>query len=158
MIVHKNWVVNLALSSVIAVTCAAGDKKLKSVPTSLKKVLLVDNAIHGIVGLFSVFITFMDHSDLFYLAIACMMISSLIDVDHFIAAKSLKLSVSFHLNYYAMCDGNYSDFRTQRTCKRGHFFTTVQSPWLFSSFCSTATSRREVKFSLLLSFSSWLHS
>lgn len=82
------------MSAIIAVTCVVGDKKLQSISNSLTKAFL-DNAIHGFVGFFSAIIAFTDHSDKIYLAIACMMVSSLIDVDHFITAKSLKLSVIF---------------------------------------------------------------
>lgn len=80
------------MSLAIAVTCVVGDNRLKA---SIKPVIKAafDNVTHGIVGLLSASIVIGAQADKLYLAVACMMISSLIDADHFIAARSLKLSV-----------------------------------------------------------------
>lgn len=92
MIAHKNWVINTALSLIIAVACVVGDKIVQSMSEPLSKAL-VDNLTHAIVGLLSAIIVFTDQWDKIYLSIACLLMSSFIDADHFIAAKSLKLSV-----------------------------------------------------------------
>lgn len=92
MIVHKIWIINLVLSVVIAVTCVVGDIKLRTVSKQLTKSIW-DNAAHALIGFFSSTIILTNHVDYLYLAVACMMMSSIIDVDHFIAARSVKLSV-----------------------------------------------------------------
>lgn len=94
MIIHKNWVINLTLSAVIVLTCFIGDKKLHAVNKQQIFRALCDNVTHGLVGLFACASAFMDNWDKMYMAIICMIISSAIDLDHFIAAKSLRLSVS----------------------------------------------------------------
>lgn len=92
MIVHKSWIVNSLLSLAIAVTCVVGDNRFRAATTPVIKAAF-DNVTHAIVGLLSATIVIGAQADKFHLAVACMMISSLIDADHFIAAKSLKLSV-----------------------------------------------------------------
>lgn len=92
MIVHKSWIVNSLLSLAIAVTCVVGDNRLKATTKPVVKAAF-DNVTHGIVGLLSALIVTGAQADKLYLAVGCMMMSSLIDADHFIAAKSLKLSV-----------------------------------------------------------------
>lgn len=92
MIVHKSWIVNSALSAVIAVTCVVGDIKLQTTKGQLAK-SICDNSTHALVGFFSAIIILTDHLDQYYLAVACLMMSSMIDADHLIAARSLKLSV-----------------------------------------------------------------
>lgn len=104
MIVHKNWVVNSALSSIIAVACVVGDKKVQSMSEPWAKAL-IDNSTHAIVGFLSALIVFIDQSDKIYLALACMLMSSLVDADHFLAAKSFKLSVrNFQFSFYCAID------------------------------------------------------
>lgn len=77
----------------MAVTCAVGDRTLKNVTLQPITKAMLDNMIHGLIGLFSGIIVLTDHLDKIYLAIACMMMSSIIDADHFIAARSFKLAV-----------------------------------------------------------------
>jgi uncharacterized membrane protein len=95
MIVHKNWVINSLLSGLIVLTCIIGDKKLNS--TNERQIVraFYDNITHGLVGLFSAAILFTDDWERMCWAVICMILSSAIDVDHFILARSLKLSVSF---------------------------------------------------------------
>lgn len=93
MIIHKSWVINLVSTSVVAVTCLMGDKRLQSTTNPMTKAI-IDNATHGLIGLFSAIVVLSDHYDKLHLALACMMMSSLVDADHFITARSLKLSVS----------------------------------------------------------------
>lgn len=92
MIVHKSWIVNSLLSLAIAVTCLVGDNRLKSATNPLIKAA-IDNATHGLIGLLSALIVISVQADKIHLAVVCMAMSSLIDADHFIAARSLKLSV-----------------------------------------------------------------
>ena len=94
MIIHKNWVINVTLSAVIVATCYVGDKKLHAVNEKQIVRAIFDNLTHGLVGLFTCAIAFMDNWDKMYMAVICMVISSAIDLDHFIAAKSFRLSVS----------------------------------------------------------------
>lgn len=93
MIVHKNWIINSALSAIIAVTCVVGDKKLQTSREQLSKSLW-DNATHALVGFFTAIIVLTDQSDRLQLAAVCLIMSSVIDVDHLIAARSFKLAVS----------------------------------------------------------------
>jgi hypothetical protein len=95
MIVPRAWIINSLLSTVIALTCAVGDKKFQTSTKPLLKAF-IDNSTHGAIGFFSAIIAFWDHRDWIYclqLSAACLMMSSLIDADHFIAARSLTLSV-----------------------------------------------------------------
>jgi hypothetical protein len=92
MIVHKNWVINFVLSVMTVATCWLGDLKLRRGGDPLPKAIC-DSSTHGLVGLFTSAIILTECSDKLYLAIACMLIASLIDVDHFITARSFKLSV-----------------------------------------------------------------
>ena len=101
MIVHKNWVINSALSSVIAVACVVGDKKVQSMSEPFTKAL-IDNSTHAIIGLLSAIIVLIDQWDSIYFAVVCMMVSSFIDLDHFLAAKSYKLSVK--KTFFLLCN------------------------------------------------------
>ena len=101
MNIHKNWVINLTLSAAIIGTCVVGDKKLHAINERQIVRAIFDNVTHGLVGLFACAIAFMDNWDKMYMALICMIISSAIDLDHFIAAKSFRLSVSFFLFHYA---------------------------------------------------------
>lgn len=92
MIVHKGWIVNSLLSLAVAVTCVIGDNRLKAATNPVIKAA-IDNATHGLVGFLTSLIVINVQADKIYLAVACMAMSSFIDADHFIAARSLKLSV-----------------------------------------------------------------
>jgi len=96
MIIYKNWIINSALSSVIAVTCVVADKKMQSISEPLTKAL-IDNSTHAMVGLLSAVIVFIDQLDKIHFVVVCAVVSSLIDSDHFVMAKSLKLSDATNL-------------------------------------------------------------
>lgn len=99
MIVHKTWIINSLVSCAIAVTCKMGDKLLQTMSAGQLSKAIVDNVTHALVGLLSGIIVVSSHQEKLHLAIGCMLISSLIDADHFIAARSLKLVVrNFHNN------------------------------------------------------------
>lgn len=98
MIIHKNWVINLTLSTAIIATCIVGDKKLHAANERQVIRAIFDNAAHGLIGLFACAIAFMDNWDKMYMAVICMIISSAIDLDHFIAAKSFRLSDATNLS------------------------------------------------------------
>ncbi|KAG5680878.1 hypothetical protein PVAND_010357 [Polypedilum vanderplanki] len=74
-----------------------GDNKLNSNETQLLKAMY-DNITHGLVGFFAAAILFTDDWDRMYWALICMLLSSLIDVDHFISAWSLKLANATNLH------------------------------------------------------------
>lgn len=103
MIVHASWIVNFLLSIAVAVTCAVGDKALQIMTLQPLTKALLDNSIHGFVGLFSAIILLTDHIDKLHVAIACMMMSSLIDADHFVAARSFKLAVRYFALTSKLC-------------------------------------------------------
>jgi uncharacterized membrane protein len=92
--VYKNWVINTSLCVAIIVTCLIGDKKLNSTKSSHLVRALADNITHGLIGLFSGAILFVDCLDKMYFAIFCMFFASAIDIDHFIAARSFHFHVS----------------------------------------------------------------
>lgn len=99
MIANKNWIVNVVLSVMTVITCWLGDLKLRRPGEPLSKAIC-DSSAHGLVGFFTAAIILTERSDKLLLAVGCLIISSLIDVDHFIAARSLKLSVrKFLLNH-----------------------------------------------------------
>lgn len=123
MIVHKNWVINSALSSVIVVACVVGDKKVQSMSEPLTKAL-IDNSTHAIIGLLSAIIVLIDHWDSIYLAVVCMTVSSFIDLDHFLTAKSFKLSVK--KTFFLLCFNLIMFFRMRQTYNLDHFSTTAQ--------------------------------
>lgn len=92
MVVHKSWIINSVSTLLIAVTCLIGDKKMQSPMEPMTKAI-IDNSTHGLIGLFSAIIVLADHYEKLHLAVACTMMSSLIDADHFLTARSLKLAV-----------------------------------------------------------------
>lgn len=93
MVIHKMWIVNLALSLSVGLACFAGDKVLRVERNNIAKAI-IDSVTHGLVGLLSSMILFTDNIENMHLAIICMIFSSAIDIDHFITARSMKLSVS----------------------------------------------------------------
>lgn len=92
MILHKNWIINSVLSVLIAVTCLLGDKLVQATRDPLVKAA-IDSSTHALIGFFSAAVVLTEHREKIHLAVACMVMSSLIDVDHFVMAKSFKLSV-----------------------------------------------------------------
>jgi hypothetical protein len=94
MLIHKNWVLNIILSVLIIITCIIGDRKLHSARDSHLARAIADNVTHGLIGLFAGAILIVSNFEKFYFAIICMLISSGIDIDHFIIARSLRLTVS----------------------------------------------------------------
>lgn len=102
MIVHKNWIINSSLSAVTAITCVAGDIKLRTVSEPLSRSIW-DNTAHALIGFFSALIILTDHVDHLHMAIACMIMSSIIDIDHFIEARSARLTVRvIELKFYLL--------------------------------------------------------
>lgn len=94
MIFHKIWIINCGLSLAVVVTCIVGDKCLGMTHKPQLFRAITDNLAHALIGLFSCGIAIAENADNFYLAVICLIISSLIDVDHFISAKSLRLVVN----------------------------------------------------------------
>lgn len=100
MIFHKNWIINCVLSAATLATCLIGDKLLAKINSFHLFRALADNLAHGLIGMLSLGIIVAEHKENIYLACVCFILSSLIDVDHFIAAKSLKLSVSAFTRFF----------------------------------------------------------
>lgn len=97
MIFHKIWIINFVLSACVLITCMVGDKCMRMANKPQLFRAVADNISHALIGLFSCAIVVAENSDNFYLAVICLIISSLIDADHFISAKSFKLAVSKNL-------------------------------------------------------------
>lgn len=57
---------------------------------------VTDNAGHGLIAAISWLVVSGIHKETIFQGVACALISSAIDLDHFIMAKSLKLKVRFH--------------------------------------------------------------
>lgn len=92
----------LILSILLCATCILGDKLLNiyNNKSSYTKAL-IDNLTHGLVGCFTAAIIVNEFKDRLslneqlLLEIFCTIFSSIIDVDHFIEAKSFSLHVRF---------------------------------------------------------------
>ncbi|CAO1400824.1 unnamed protein product [Diamesa serratosioi] len=98
MILSRHLLVYCALSSVTISTCYFGDKLVQRTHKNHVLRAIYDNLTHSLIGLFSAAILLINDKDKLYLAGVCMVLSSIIDVDHFIAAKSLKLTDATNLN------------------------------------------------------------
>lgn len=94
MIFHKIWIINFGLTLAVIVTCIVGDKCLTMTHKPQLFRAITDNLAHALIGLFSCLIVIAENADNFYLALICLILSSLIDIDHFISAKSLRLAVN----------------------------------------------------------------
>lgn len=93
MIFHKIWIVNCSLSLAVVGVCIVGDMSLGMSHRSQLFRAYADNLSHALIGLLSCCIVIAENSNNFYVAVICLIISSLIDIDHFLAAKSFRLSV-----------------------------------------------------------------
>lgn len=89
----RNWIVNSLLSNLfITAICLLGDLGLKQrAKLEPLHIAIIDNGTHGLVGLLSGQLYFGWERDWL---IVCMLMSSAVDIDHFIASRSVKLSVS----------------------------------------------------------------
>lgn len=99
MILSRHLLIYCALSSATISTCYFGDKLVQRTNKNHVLCAIFDNLTHSVIGLFSAATLLISDKDKFYLAVVCMVLSSIIDIDHFIAAKSLKLTVSNNLIY-----------------------------------------------------------
>lgn len=94
MIFHKIWITNSGLSLTVIIICIIGDECLGMTHKPQIFRAITDNIAHALIGLLSCGIVIAENVDNFYIAIICLIISSLIDVDHFISARSLRLVVN----------------------------------------------------------------
>lgn len=93
MAFYKIWIINVSLVISIIVTCLIGDSCLQSKKSQLIRALF-DNISHGLIGLFSFGILIAENlENNIILAFLCLVLSCFIDFDHFIQARSFKLSV-----------------------------------------------------------------
>ncbi|CAO1409211.1 unnamed protein product [Diamesa tonsa] len=98
MILHRHLLIYCAISSATISTCYFGDKLVQRTIKNHVLRAIFDNLTHGLIGLFSAATLFINDKEKLYLAGVCMVLSSIIDADHFIAAKSLKLTDATSLN------------------------------------------------------------
>lgn len=89
----------VSLTILLGFICYLGDRLVENHSSGIEKAIF-DSSTHAIVGLLSSIIIVLqirqnvDVSEKCLLIFTCFLLSSLIDIDHFIEAKSLKLSVS----------------------------------------------------------------
>ncbi|XP_043678260.1 transmembrane protein 267 isoform X1 [Vespula pensylvanica] len=103
MIVYKkwNWILKIGLTSLIGISSFMGDTSLKYVHTAVARAIL-DNLTHAIVGglTWTLILILSKKSfvqnlhDIFF----SFALSSFIDLDHFLAARSWKLNDATNLN------------------------------------------------------------
>jgi len=100
LIKEKLYFNNLLLHTLLGFVCLIGDKLLNvSSDHSLIKAVC-DNVTHAFIGLLSslIIVTYfkdrLSSYNSLFLIFLCFIISSFIDLDHFISAKSYKLQVS----------------------------------------------------------------
>lgn len=92
MSVHKSWIVNSSLSAIfITIICFLGDISLQRIKEPYQRAFC-DNLTHGFVAFFTAQIIF-GWIRVKWI-ITSMMIACAIDIDHFITARSFRLSVS----------------------------------------------------------------
>lgn len=113
----------LILSFLLCITCIVGDTLINSYinKTSNYAKALVDNLTHGLIGYFTAAIIVNEFKDLVsineqkLLQIFCTLFASIIDVDHFIEAKSFSLHVRnrFYKMHYQVILIFFFFFRTQ---------------------------------------------
>lgn len=89
----------MLLSVCLGVTCLIGDNLVERFSNFAIFKAICDNFTHGLIGFLSAFLIvseLRDHvlwNERSLLIAACTIVSSLIDIDHFIAARSWNLSV-----------------------------------------------------------------
>lgn len=94
MSAQRNWIVNSLLSNLfITAICLFGDLSLQQTRHDPLHAAIIDNVTHALVGFVAGQLYF-GWKQIAWI-IGCMLMSSLIDIDHFIAARSIMLSVSF---------------------------------------------------------------
>lgn len=97
----SNFISNkqLLLSFLLVFICLTGDWLVQHVHKSVHGKAIFDNLTHGLVGLISAsiiidkFTSKLTTNDQVFLVLACFIFSALIDVDHFIEAKSFHIKV-----------------------------------------------------------------
>lgn len=93
----------IVLTTLLAVVCFVGDRLVEYQSDSALGKAICDSLTHATVGLLSATILvlqLMQHihmNEKLLLILICCLLSSLIDVDHFIAARSLRLAVRLNL-------------------------------------------------------------
>lgn len=96
--------VSIVITFLIIIVAVCGDKLLAKVDHHVFKAI-IDNATHGSIGIFSWALVVISLNSIRNLRLkhcaeifGCGVIASLIDLDHFIAARSLSLQDAVHLN------------------------------------------------------------
>lgn len=92
----------IILGALLGIICYLGDRLVEYETESGLKKALCDSSTHAIVGLMSATIFVLqinqriETDEKIRLVFVCSLLSSLIDIDHFIEAKSFKLFVSIN--------------------------------------------------------------
>lgn len=115
-IITKN---SLVLSILNGGICMLGDYLGKNQGSIITKAIF-DNVTHATIGFFSAIILILEsnhriaRTERCYLIFVSVFVSSLIDIDHFIVAKSLKLTVN--LQYFVSCIKLLFTFKPKDIC------------------------------------------
>lgn len=88
----------------LGIVCIAGDR-LVNISSNKYQKAVIDNLTHALIGLFTAMIFCFQskrsilRADKYLLMVTCLIVSSIIDIDHFIVAKSWKLTVNIKLEF-----------------------------------------------------------
>lgn len=92
--------ISIILIFFLVSVCIIGDKLVENIANPALVKGICDNVVHGIVGLLTAMIIVVDtknyklaSDESVLLVLCCTIVSSMIDVDHFIEARSLKFEV-----------------------------------------------------------------
>lgn len=92
--------ISIILIFFLAAVCIIGDKLVESIANPVLIRGICDNTVHGLVGLLTAMIIVVDtknyklaSDESVLLVLCCTLVASLIDIDHFIEARSLKFGV-----------------------------------------------------------------
>lgn len=175
MFINLNLLTNLLLTGLIATSCFLGDFGLQQANNEHLIKALIDNTTHQLIGLLSTLLIILNlRSSTIHLTtielllLSCFgtLIAGVIDVDHFIEARSMSLSDATRLPHRPFLHNSLiplvlltSGLLLLRSCPK----TGV---WLVVAFCSVAThhvrdaQRRGLWFGLLGStkpITTWLY-
>lgn len=98
----KNYINSqIVISLLLCATCFIGDYFVQSIKTSRFLKALCDNLTHGLIGTLAAVILIngngfkakLNENEHIFIIVGCFIVSSIIDIDHFIAAKSFNLKV-----------------------------------------------------------------
>lgn len=119
----------ISLTTLVPIVCIFGDWLVEQNSNSSIAKVIFDNATHACVGLLTAPLLFIQFERRILSAeknaaiIVCGLVSSLIDIDHFIAARSWKLTVCMEIDKSIWKNCSTPLFsRMPRICDNDHFF------------------------------------